>query len=97
MGDWSGGGRAEDNEITTGSPPGLEMSISEKQLRLSCLKRDWWLEPMTVESVTKTSGEEGWWIDWAKDVEDGAARWSKTTEKVYVSLLFFFYSIVKLC
>lgn len=52
---------------------------------------------MTVESVTKTSGEEGWWIDWAKDVEDGAARWSKTTEKVYVSLLFFFYSIVKLC
>lgn len=48
---------------------------------------------MTVESVIKTSGEEGWWIDWAKDVEDGAARWeekSNTTEKVYISLLFFF-------
>lgn len=54
---------------------------------------------MTVESVIKTSGEEGW-CDWAKDVEDGAARWeekSKTTEKVYMSLLFFFYSVVKLC
>lgn len=46
---------------------------------------------MTVESVIKTSGEEGRWIDWAKDVEDGAARWSKTTEKVYISLLFFFF------
>lgn len=48
---------------------------------------------MTVESVIKTSGEEGWWIDWAKDAEEAAARWeekSKTTEKVYISLLFFF-------
>lgn len=49
---------------------------------------------MTVESVIQTSGEERWWIDWTKDVEDGAARWeekSNTTEKVYISLLFFFF------